>query len=174
MCPVASGHWRNEEGWGTFFSGLFSLWSQDLKETKTPVLVSCLGHLLWHLVYCCSVVKSCLTLYDPVDCSMPGFPVLHHLLEFAKTHVHWVSDAIQPSHPLLPPSPPALNLSQHQSLLPMSRLFPSGGQSTGAAASASVLPVNIQGWFPLGLTGLISFNVIMLHLNPLFVFNKMV
>ena len=53
---------------------------------------------------------------QPMDCSTPGFPVLHHLLEFAQTHVHWVSDAIQPSHPLLPPSPPALNLSQHQGL----------------------------------------------------------
>ena len=98
--------------------------------------------------------QSRLTLCDPMDCSMPGFPVLHHLLEFAKTHVHWVSDAIQPSHPLLPSSPPALKLSQHQSLFPVSRLFPSGGQSIGA--SASVLPANIQGWFPLGLTGLIS------------------
>ena len=47
---------------------------------------------------------------------MPGFPILHHLLESARTHVHWVDDAIQPSHPLLPPSPPALNLSQHQGL----------------------------------------------------------
>ena len=65
---------------------------------------------------CCSVAKSCLTLCDPMDCSMPGFPVLHHLLEFAQTHVHWVSDAIQPSRPLSCPSPPAFNLSQHQGL----------------------------------------------------------
>ena len=49
-----------------------------------------------------------------MDCSTPGFPVLHHLLELAQTHVHRVGDAIQPSHPLLSPSPPALNLSQHQ------------------------------------------------------------
>ena len=56
---------------------------------------------------------------DPMDCSMPGFPVLHYLpdsQEFAQSHVHWVSDAIQPSHPLSPPSPPALNLFQHQNL----------------------------------------------------------
>ena len=72
--------------------------------------------------------------------------------EFAKTHLHWVSDAIQPSHPLLPPSPPALSLSHHQSLC---WLFSSGGQSIGASASASVLPVNIQSWFHLGLTNLI-------------------
>ena len=51
-----------------------------------------------------------------MDYSTPGFPVLHYLLEFAQTHVHWVSDDIQPSHPLLPTSPPALNLSQHQGL----------------------------------------------------------
>jgi len=54
--------------------------------------------------------------YDPIDGSTSGFPVLHHLLELAPTHVHWVSDAIQPSHPLLPPSPPASNLSHHQGL----------------------------------------------------------
>ena len=90
-----------------------------------------------------------------MDCSTPGFPVLHYLPEFAQTRVHWVGDAIQPSHPLLPPSPPALSLSQHQSFS-MSWLFASGGQSIGASASASVLPVNIQSWFPLGLTGLIS------------------
>ena len=65
---------------------------------------------------CCSVAKLCLTLYDNMDCSMPGFPVLHELPESAQTHVHWVSDATQPSHPLLPTSPPALSLSQHQGL----------------------------------------------------------
>ena len=86
---------------------------------------------------------------------LPGSSVLHCLLEFSQTHARWVGDAIQPSHPLLPPSPPALNLSQHQSFL-MSWLFASGGQSIGPLASASVLPVNIHGWFPLGWIGLIS------------------
>ena len=62
-----------------------------------------------------SVTHLCLTLCDPMDCSAPGFPVHHHLPEFAQTHVHQVSDAIQPSHPLSSPSP-AFNLSQHQSL----------------------------------------------------------
>ena len=66
-------------------------------------------------------------LCDPMDCNTPGFPVLHYLPEFAQTHVHQVSDAIQPSHPLSSPSPPALNLTQHQSF-PMSQLFTSGGQ----------------------------------------------
>ena len=66
--------------------------------------------------YCSSsVAQLCLSLCDPMDCSMPGFPVLHYLLEFAQTHVHWVGDAIQPSHSLSPCSP-TLNLSQHQSL----------------------------------------------------------
>ena len=64
----------------------------------------------------CSVAKSCLTLCDPMDCSLPGFPVLHYLLELAQTHVHWVSDAIQPSRPLLSPSPPAFKISKHQGL----------------------------------------------------------
>ena len=63
-----------------------------------------------------SVAQSCLTLCDPMDCSTPGFPVHQQLPEFAQTHVHWVNDAIQPSHPLSSPSPPAFNLSQHQGL----------------------------------------------------------
>ena len=63
-----------------------------------------------------SVAQSCLTLCDPMNCSMPGLPVHHQLPEFTQTHVHWVSDAIQPSHPLLSPSPPVFNLSQHQGL----------------------------------------------------------
>ena len=71
-----------------------------------------------------------------MNCGMPGFPVLHYLPEFAQTHFHWVGDAIQLSHPIL--------------------LLPSSGQSIGASASAPALPMNIQGWFPLGLSGLIS------------------
>ena len=65
---------------------------------------------------CCSVTKSGLTLWDPMDWSMPGSPVLHNLPDFAQTHVHWVRDAIQQSHPPLPTSPPVLSLSQHQHL----------------------------------------------------------
>ena len=114
--------------------------------------------LPWHCL--CSIcqfssVQSCPTLCNPMYYSTPGFPVLYHLLEFAQTHVHWVSDAIQPSHPVSSPIPPASNLSEHQSFL-MTQLFTSGGQSIGASATASVLPMNIQGWFPLGLTVLIS------------------
>ena len=87
--------------------------------------------------------------------STPGLPVHHHLPEFTQTHVHRVRDAIQPSHPLPSPSPPTFNLSQHQGFF-KSQLFASGGQSIGASASASVLPMNIQGRSPLGWTGLIS------------------
>ena len=63
-----------------------------------------------------SVAQSCLTLYDPMDCSTPGFPVRHQRPELAQTHVHRAGDATQPSHPLSSPSPPAFNLSQHQGL----------------------------------------------------------
>ena len=63
-----------------------------------------------------SVTQSCPTLCHPMNCSMPGLPVHHQFLESTETHVHWVGDAIQPSHPLSSPSPPALNLSQHQGL----------------------------------------------------------
>ena len=75
-----------------------------------------------------------------MDYSTPGFPVHHQLPEFAQTHVHRVGDAIQPSHPLSPPSPPAFNLSQHQVFF-QSHFLKSGGQNIGASASASVLPM---------------------------------
>ena len=63
-----------------------------------------------------SVAQSCLTPCNPMDCSMPSFPVHHQLLGYTQTHVHWFGDAIQPSHPLSSPSPPAFKLSQHQDL----------------------------------------------------------
>ena len=106
------------------------------------------------LQHCFSVIKLCLTLCNPMHWSTPGFPVLHYLPEFAQTRIHWFGDAIQPSHPLSSPSPPALNLSQHRGLFQWPWIFSSGGQSIGA--STSVLPMNIQGWFPSGLTSLIS------------------
>ena len=119
--------------------------------------------VLWGRAYgtlyccCCSVTHSCLTLCNSMDCSMPGFPVLHPLPELDQTHVHWVGNAIQPSHPLL-----IVSFSSCLQSLPasvsflMSRLLASGGQSIGASALASVLPMDIQDWFPLGLTDLIS------------------
>ena len=102
-----------------------------------------------------SVSQSCLTLCDPMTRSTPGFPIHHQLPEFTQTRVHRVHDAIQPSHPLSSPSPPALNPSQHQSF-PMSQLFAWGGQSTGVSALASFLPKNPQGWSPSEWTGWVS------------------
>ena len=82
---------------------------------------------------CCTVAKSYPTLCNPMGCSTPGFSVLHCLPEFAPTHVHQVGDAIQPSHPLSSPSPPALNLSQHQGPLDCCSL--NTGRCLGVASS---------------------------------------
>ena len=78
-------------------------------QAKTDNITSC-------FCCCCSVALLCLTLCDPMDCSSPGFPVLHHLPEVAQTHVHWVGGAIQPSQPLASPSSPTFNHSQNQGL----------------------------------------------------------
>ena len=92
-----------------------------------------------------------------MDCSTRALPVHHKLPEFSQTRIHWVGDAIQPSHPLSSPSPPAFNLSQHQvRSFQMSKFFTSDGQSIRVSASASVLPTNIQDWFLLGWAGWIS------------------
>ena len=97
----------------------------------------------------------------PMDCSTPGFPLLHYVLEFAQTHVHWVGDAIQPSHPVVPFSF-CLQSFPASGSFPMSWLFAWGGQSI--RTSASVLPVNIQGWFLLGLIGLLVVQGTLRHL----------
>ena len=102
------------------------------------------------------VAQSCPTLCDPMDCSAPGLPVHHQLLEFTQTHVHWVGDAIQPSHPLSSPFPPALQSFPTSGSFQMSQFFTSCGQSIGVSASTSVLPMNTQDWSLLGWTGLIS------------------
>ena len=98
---------------------------------------------------------SCVQLCDPMDCSTPGFPVHHHLPELAYTHSHWVGDAIQPSHPVVPFSSRLQSFPASGSF-PVNQLFASGGQSIGAWASASVLPMNTQDLFPLWWTGWIS------------------
>ena len=108
---------------------------------------------------CCSAAQLCLTLCDPMDCSTPGLPVLHQLLEFAQVHVHCIDDAVKPSHPLNGSS--ALFSFCLKSVLAsgtfqMSCLFASGDQNPGTSASASELSVKTQGWFLLRLTGLIS------------------
>ena len=107
--------------------------------------------------FCCfSVTQLCLTLCNPMDCSTPGFPVLHHLPELAQIYVHWVDDI----NPIISFSVIAFS-SCLQSFpasgsFPMSQFFASGGQSIEASATAFILAMNIQGWFHLGLTGLIS------------------
>ena len=99
-----------------------------------------------------SVAQSCLTFSN---CSTPGFPGHHQLPELAQTHIHQNSDAIQPSHPLPSPSPPAFSLSQHQGLFKwVSSLL--RWPKYWSFGSTSVLPINIQDWFPLGWTGWIS------------------
>ena len=89
-----------------------------------------------------SFAQSCLTLCNPMDCSMPHFPVHHQLLKLAQTHVHQVSDAIQPSHPQ-PPFSSCLQSFPTSGSCPMSQFIVSGGQSIRMSASASVLPMNI-------------------------------
>ena len=101
-----------------------------------------------------SVAQSCLTLCNPMDHSTPGLPVHHQLLEFTQTRVHSVSDAIQPPRPLPSPSPPQSFPASGS--CQMSQLFTSGGHSIGVSASTSVLPKNIQDWYPLGWTCWIS------------------
>ena len=102
-----------------------------------------------------SVIQLCTTLCNPMDCSTPGFSVHHQLPDLAQTHVHWVSDAIQPSYPLPSPSPPAFNLSQHQGLFQW--VSSSHQVAKYWSFSISISPTNgYSGLISLGLTGLIS------------------
>ena len=127
--------------WGDPFSmnsRMKKVYETELSRLQDPTY-STHGTQVWLNIYCCithwglwlsvtqnreenqihqfsSVTQSCPTLWDPMDCSMPGFPVHHQLPELAQTHVHGVGDTIQPSHPLLSPSPPTFNLSKHQGL----------------------------------------------------------
>ena len=112
-------------------------------------ICNCYQLIFYYKNGCCcfSVAQLCPTLYNPMDCRMPGFLVLHYLSEFAQTHVHWVSDAIQPPRPSSSPSPPAFNLSQHQGLFKWVSF---------SYQVAKYWSFSIQDWFPLGLTGLIS------------------
>ena len=109
--------------------------------------------LIHSVQFSCSVVSNS---WRPQESSMPGLLVHHQLPEFTQTHVHWVGDDIQPSHPLSSPSPPAPQPLPASGSFPMSQLFTWGGQSIGVSALASVLPLNTQDWSPLGWTGWIS------------------
>ena len=104
-----------------------------------------------------SVAQSCLYLCHPMDCSTPGFSVHHQLPELNQTHIHRISDAIQPFHPLSFPFFSCLQSFPASGSFPMSQLFTWGGQSTGGSALTSVLPKNTQGWSPSEWTGWISF-----------------
>ena len=150
---MGSSQWENKQG-NTTVLWDYSFGIMNVEQEKERKM----GELL---VQFSSVAQSCLTLCDPMNRSMPGLPVHHQLLEFTQTHIHWVGDAIQPSHPLSSPSPPAPNPSCPQSLpasgsFPMNQLFAWGGQSIGVSPVASVLPKNTQGWSPLEWTGWIS------------------
>ena len=135
-------------------AGRFWFWKSSLPFSETSEIC---GIKWFSSVQFSSVAQLCPSLCDPMHCSTPGLPVHHQLPEFTQTHVHRAGDAIQPSHPLSSPSPPAC----HQSLpasesFPMSQLFAWGGQSTGASALASFLPKYTQGWTPSEWTGWIS------------------
>ena len=113
---------------------------------------SCLGHPISSSV---QFTQSCPTLCNPMDCSMPSFPVLYHLPELTQTHVHWVGDAIQPSHSLSSPSPPTFNLSQYQGLFKWVRS--SHHVTKVLEFQLRISPSNkYSGLFPLGWTGWIS------------------
>ena len=115
--------WR-ENSTSMFITALFTT-AKAWKQPKRPMMSGWIKktylhgvHLLTEISPVSSVTQSCPTLCDPMNRSTPGLPVHHHLPEFTQTHVHRVRDAIQPSHPLSSPSPPAPNPSQHQSLFP--------------------------------------------------------
>ena len=124
--------WRRERlptpvFWPGEFYGLYSPWvckESDMTEwLSLSQWISTIDSIQYFC--CCCVAESCPTICDPRESSMPAFPVLHHLLEFAQTHVHQISDAIQPSYPLSSPFPPAFNLSQHEHLFQwVSSLYP--------------------------------------------------
>ena len=103
-----------------------------------------------------SSLQLCLTLCNPMDCSPPGFAVLHHLRDFAQTHVQSVGDVYPTISSAVIPFSSWLQPFPAPGSFPMCQLFTSSDQSIGASVAATVLPMNIQGWFPLGLTGLIS------------------
>ena len=123
-----------------------------MKQGDICVYVTC------QCTCCYSVVQLCLTLRGPMNCSTPCFPVLHYLPEFAQIHVHRVSNAIQPSHPLMPPSPPALNLSRHQGLFQWVVFSHEVAEELELQLQHQSLQwiLSPYNWFPLGLTGWIS------------------
>ena len=150
--------------------GLYSPWNSPGQNTRVgshsllqqifPTQESNWGllhcrQILYQLSYqlVSSVAQSCLILCDPMNRSTLGLSVHHQLPEFTQTHVHWVGDTIQPSHPLSSPSPPAPNPSQHQSLFQWVNSLHQVAKVLEVQLQHKVLPMNIQDWFPLGWTG---------------------
>ena len=133
----------------------FILWIPFIQRIRlwTPLVQRIVLFFLRKAIQFSSVAQSCPALCDPMNCSMPGLPVHHQLPELAQTHVYQVRDAIQPSHPLSSPSPPALNLSQHQVLFKWVSSSHQVAKVFEVSASTSVLPMNTQDWSPLGWTG---------------------
>ena len=114
--PVVETRWGRDDGmWHNFLKRWQTLESDTPDRLWIIALLLCKYRDLKQIAVS-SVAQSFPTLCDPIDCSTPGFPVHHQLPEIAQAHVHWVGDAIQPSHPLFSPSPAAFNLSQHEGL----------------------------------------------------------
>ena len=139
---------------------IVSAWEQPTRDGSLKDCVD-IKMMLWGIEsWLCghqfsSVAQSCPTLCDPINRSMPGLPVHHQLPEFTQTHIHRVSDAIQPSHPLSSHSPPTPNPSQHQSLFQWVNSLHEVAKVL-VSALASFLPKNTQGWCPSEWTGWIS------------------
>ena len=143
--------------WFTQFTG--DLEVNFTKEVKFTLLSMNQNLEIWlvlAIVQFSSIAQSCLILCNPMNRSMPGLPVDHQLLEFTKTHVHRVGDAIQPFHPLSSPSPPAPNPSQHQGLFQWVNSSHKVGNVLEFQPQHQYFPMNTQDWSPLGWTGWIS------------------
>ena len=142
--------WRRQTNCQPHISDQSKVHSDDHSWTT-----ACQSHQVLFSVHFSSVTQSSPTLYDPMDCSTPGLPVHHKFPKLPQIHVHRVGDAIHHSSSVIPFSS-CLNSFPASGSFPRSQFLASGGQSAGASASASVLPMNIQNWFPLGWTGWIS------------------
>ena len=148
---------RRDSLWGkggVFYLRLYSGYlTVDILNIHQTLNLDMVHFALWHC--CFAVAKSChVQLFEIPQTTAYQASLSLTISQNCPSYLHWMGEAIQPSHRLLPSSPSAFNLCQHQGL-PMSQFFASGGQSIGASASASVPPKSIQSWFPLRLTGLI-------------------
>ena len=152
----------NKKTWKLFTSDLFII-AKNQKQCKRPstkewiknygIFLQDTTQLYNEMNYwsCFTLVtQSCPTFCNPMDCSTPSLPVHQQLLESTQTHVHWVSDAMQPSHPLSSPSLPALNLSQHQGIFKWVSSLQQVAKVLEFQLQPPVLPMNTQDWSPLG------------------------